>query len=310
VVAPALLLHIEISEPVYTTPILKQMITNYYLGLPMWAHKLWIGEFFAPKTPQSKLLGEYASVFNSVEGNTTFYANPKPETIQRWSEETSAHFRFCFKFPKLITHERKLRNVRREVVEFLELLDPIAHQLGPFLVGLPATFDPCSMDALAGFLEILPEDFSYAVEFRHPAFFREAEEDANRFLEDRGVDRVLFHTNTLLAVQTEDPDLIESQRQKPHVPHRTFATGPRPFVRFVGPPHVEDNLPHLDKWADVVAGWIREGREPYVFLHHAPVDYHAPRLATNFHEMLASRISVGEIPDWPIHRQQDQLTLF
>ena len=32
------------------------MITNYYLGLPMWAHKLWIGEFFAPKTPQSKPL--------------------------------------------------------------------------------------------------------------------------------------------------------------------------------------------------------------------------------------------------------------
>jgi len=286
------------------------MISTYHLGLPMWAHKPWIGEFYAPKTPQNKLLAEYASVFNSVEGNTTFYANPKPETIARWGEEAGEHFRFCFKFPQVITHQRKLRHIDTELGEFLDLLDPIAHLLGPFLIGLPSAFEPRAMDALDAFLKMLPSCFDYAVEFRHPAFFGDVEEDANRFLEDREVDRILFHTDTLLSVQTEDPDLIESQRQKPRVPHRTYATGKHPFVRFVGPPAVTDNHPHIEHWADVVSGWIEEGRHPYFFVHHAPSDYYAPRLAGDFHEMLSARTDVGSLPDWPIHRPQDQLSLF
>ena len=287
------------------------MIENYYLGLPMWAHKLWVGEFFAPKTAQNKLLAEYASVFNSVEGNTTFYANPKPETIQRWKAESGEHFRFCFKFPQVITHQRKLRHIRDELLEFLKLIEPLQGQLGPFLIGLPHTFDPGSMDALSEFLELIPSDYQCAVEFRHPAFFADAEEAANQFLEDRGVDRVLFHTDTLLAVDTNDPDLMESQRQKPRVPHRTYATGPRPFVRFVGPPEVSDNHPHLENWSSIVADWIREGKEPYFFMHHAPSDFYAPKLAADFHEMLSSQVDVGALPDWPIHRQDmDQLSLF
>lgn len=287
------------------------MINRYHLGLPMWAHKLWVGEFFAPKTPQNKLLAEYASVFNSVEGNTTFYANPKPETITRWGEEVGDDFRFCFKFPQVITHQRKLRHVRKELLEFLELIEPIAHLLGPFLIGLPSTFDPRSMDALDEFLKLLPTDYSYAVEFRHPAFFADAEDNTNRFLEDRQVDRVLFHTDTLLNVETDDPDLMESQRSKPRVPHRTYATGRHPFVRFVGPPEVADNHPHLERWADVVAAWIAEGRHPYYFMHHAPSDLYAPRLAADFHEMLSSRTNVGELPDWPIERSSDnQMSLF
>ncbi len=287
------------------------MIDKYYLGLPMWAHRLWLGEFFAPRTPQDRLLAEYASVFNTVEGNTTFYGTPKPDTILKWKESAGPSFRFCFKFPQTVTHQRKLRHVSDEVTKFLELLEPLGDQLGPFLIGLPHTFDPRSMDALADFLAILPNTFAYAVEFRHPAFFKDAESDVNRFLEDRQVDRVLFHTDTLLSVETNHPELIESQRQKPHVPHRTYATGSRPFLRFVGPPEVADNHPHLEDWADVTAEWIREGRTPYIFLHHAPSDLYAPRLATDFHNLLAQRIDVGKIPEWPVDRARaGQLSLF
>lgn len=285
------------------------MIENYKLGLPMWAHKLWVGEFYAPKTKQSKLLTEYASVFNSVEGNTTFYANPKPKIIQRWKEESGDEFRFCFKFPQIVTHQRKLRHINAELIEFLKLLEPIQSQLGPFLIGLPSTFDPQAMDVLDEFLKLLPSDFRYAVEFRHPAFFDSAEDSTNRFLEDRQVDRVLFHTDTLLSVEMDDPELMESQQTKPRVPHRTYATGHHPFVRFVGPPRVVDNHDPLENWSDVVSAWIKEGREPYFFVHHAPCDFHAPRLATNFHQMLSSQVHVGTLPDWPINRQQ-QLSLF
>ena len=195
------------------------MIEQYHLGLPMWAHKLWVGEFYAPKTPQNRLLAEYASVFNTVEGNTTFYANPKPETIHWWKNETNEQFKFCFKFPQVITHQRKLRHIREELLEFLKLLDPIQDRLGPFLIGLPSTFEPRAMDALDDFLKLLSKELPCAVEFRHPAFFKDAEETTNRFLEDRQVDRVLFHTDTLLNAETDDPEVMASQPTKPRVPH-------------------------------------------------------------------------------------------
>ncbi len=287
------------------------MIKGYYLGLPMWTHKPWLGEFYADRTPAGDFLSEYSHVFNSVEGNTTFYAAPKPETVARWAEHTPDGFRFCFKFPRTVTHERKLVDVQDEALSFVELLRPIADRLGPFFIGLPPSFGPPLLDALGTFLGQMPGHYRFAVEFRHSAFFGELEEPANRLLADCGADRIHFHTRALLQLQTNDPEIIESQRNKPPVPYRDYALGRHPFVRFVGPPDPTDNEIHLERWARVVAGWIREGREPYFFAHHPPSDVYAPHLARFFHDRLSALVDVGELPAWPIEtKQARQLDLF
>lgn len=54
-------------------------------------------------------LEDYARYFNCVEGNTTLYALPKPEVVQRWRAMTHDEFRFCFKFPATISHQASLR---------------------------------------------------------------------------------------------------------------------------------------------------------------------------------------------------------
>lgn len=63
-----------------------------YIGLPQWQHTAWnrIG---------LRDLADYSRYFNCVEGNTTFYALPKLEIVQRWRDMTTDDFRFCFKFP-------------------------------------------------------------------------------------------------------------------------------------------------------------------------------------------------------------------
>mgnify|MGYP000045947601 CR=1 FL=1 len=78
----------------------------YCLGLPAWAFPGWKGRYFHDG---STLLHDYASVFNTVEGNTTFYAVPSATTVDRWAEQAPPEFRFAFKAPRAVTHERRLR---------------------------------------------------------------------------------------------------------------------------------------------------------------------------------------------------------
>ena len=112
-------------------------------------------------------------------------------------------------------------------------------------------------------------------------FFAEAESELNAVLKSQGVDRVVFDTRGLHSAQSDDVAGREAQRKKPKVPVRFLATGRFPFVRFVGHPEVEKNLPLLAEWVPVVANWIREGRTPFVFMH-APDDFYAPQLARHF----------------------------
>ena len=59
-------------------------IERYFLGCPIWGNKEWVGELFAPDVVQKDFLRQYASVFNTVEGNTTFYGLPSEKAALRW----------------------------------------------------------------------------------------------------------------------------------------------------------------------------------------------------------------------------------
>ena len=89
-------------------------IDGYYLGCPGWGVKTWVGRLFPGGTRPTEFLERYARVFNTVEGNTTFYALPAAETVARWRDQVPDGFRFCFKFPRTITHDRlSLKKPRR-----------------------------------------------------------------------------------------------------------------------------------------------------------------------------------------------------
>ena len=49
--------------------------------------KSWIGRLFAAGTKHTDFLPRYAEVFNTVEGNTTFYALPAVDTVARWRDQ-------------------------------------------------------------------------------------------------------------------------------------------------------------------------------------------------------------------------------
>lgn len=272
----------------------------YHIGCPVWGHKSWVGSLFRPGSRPGDFLEQYARVFNTVEGNTTFYGLPSPDAVRRWEAAVPDDFRFAFKFPRTITHEKGLRHAEAETREFLDALQPVAARIGVLFLQLPPGFGHSALPALEAYLAALPRDFHYAVEVRNGDFFDGGDGEArlDALLSARGVDRALFDTGTLHSLMDDDPGIRAAQSRKPRHPARLTATGPRPFLRFVGGNAVDTNLPRLRELAGQVAAWIGEGRRPYVFIH-APDEHHAPALCRRFHELVGDAVGGADWPSLP-----------
>lgn len=286
-------------------------IKKYHIGLTQWGFKDWAGKFFTDDARPDQFLHQYASVFNSVEGNTTFYRVPASETVKKWGEQVPDDFKFCFKFPQTVTHFKRLNNVRDEVLSFLELFNPIRTKLGPFHIQLSSQFSYNEFSKLEALIEYLPNHLSFAVEVRHPDFYDKSKKEHHltTLLKSYGINRVIFDTRKLHSIKSNEPSIREAQQKKPKTPVRFDSTGIHPFIRFVGANDILNNEPYLKEWAIIAADWIKDAKHPYIFIH-APDTLHAPKLARFFHNELSKLMNVTPMPEWPIDRKDKQLGLF
>lgn len=285
----------------------------YYLGAPVWACDAWIGSLYTSGNRRS-WLREYSAVFNTVEGNSTFYGLPDVDTFGRWADETADGFRFCLKFPSTITHEKELLGAERETAEFLDRLAILqqADRLGPSLLQLPPYFAADQLPNLAAYLDSLPAELPFAVEVRHADYFDRGrnERALDAALAKRGVDRALFDTRALFSRAASDEAERKSQDRKPKSPHRTTVTGNRPMLRFVGRNDLQQADRWIAEWSAVVADWIQAGLSPYVFTH-APDDALAPNFAERFHAALQQHVpALPDLPAWPGRAAPKQQSLF
>lgn len=257
----------------------------------MWAHRPWVGRYYPAGTKAGTELPLYATWCNAVEGNTTFYAEPSPATVARWAEQTPADFRFAFKLPRTITHDKRLRDVAAEVRSFLNVIEPLGERVGPIQAQLPGSFGPESLDALLAFLRRLPSDRRWAIELRHRAYFERTPAHAavDELCLDGGIGRVVLDTRPLYAVDAVSNAAVDERRTKPRLPVLVDAVGPHPIVRVIGEDSPEGTLAGLRAWTDHVVAWIREGLEPHVFVHQ-PENLDSPALAREFHAEVAVAI--------------------
>src|SRR5919112_2152540 len=82
-------------------------------------------------------LERYASVFNAVEINSSFYRPHRTATYERWAASVPESFRFAVKVPKSITHELRLKDTDGLLDRFLSEVCGLGTKLGPLLVQLP-----------------------------------------------------------------------------------------------------------------------------------------------------------------------------
>jgi uncharacterized protein YecE (DUF72 family) len=270
--------------------------------------KDWVGNFFPPKSKPADFLALYSQRLNAVEGNTTFYSLPNTTTLDRWLTETPADFRFCLKFPKTISHQKRLMDAQAETRYFVECLTRLGDRAGPSFLQLPPTFSAQSLPSLAAYLSTLPDQFRYAVEVRHPDFFTEPGESAlDALLRQYNAARCVFDTRGLRRAEPDtDTATRQAQERKPDVPVRFTRTAGFALIRFVGHPIVEENGDLLDEWADQAVKWLAAGDDVFFFCH-LPEDRDAPRLCRDFHARVNTRYKLPPLPEWRVELQQGTL---
>lgn len=261
-----------------------------YVGCPMWAQRAWVARFLPDDTASGRELHAYSRLLNAVEGNTTFYGGPTPATVARWQEQALPGFRFVFKVPKHITHDRRLRDTATELTVFCQLMEPLGELVGGFTLQLPASFGPDDLGALERTLRQRATAWRWSVEVRHAAFFTGAGRTTlDSMLSRHGVERVLLDTESLFSHPPITDEGREEWEQKPRVPALHEPLTDQPIVRFIGTDDPVVTAAGIAHWQPIVADWLLEGRTPTVFLH-TPDNTGTPALALAFHETLTKLV--------------------
>jgi uncharacterized protein YecE (DUF72 family) len=163
------------------------------IGCSGWVYDHWRDRVYPDGLPQRRWLEHYATLFDTVEVNATFYRLPRRDTVAAWVEGTPAGFVFAVKASRYLTHVKRLRDLGRGLERFYACIEPLVSspKLGPVLWQLPENFHRDD-ERLAGALGRLPPG-RHAFEFRHESWFRD---DVYTLLREHGAALVVGDTPT------------------------------------------------------------------------------------------------------------------
>jgi len=216
-----------------------ERVWRSYIGCSGWNYAHWREVLYPRGLPAARWLEHYATHFDTVEVNATFYRLPTEKTVTAWAEATPPQFVFAIKASRYLTHVKRLRELADGAARLLEPIAPLAEagKLGPILWQLPETFHRDD-ERLAGALEGLPPG-RHAFEFR----------DASWFVPD--VEQLLREHGAALVIGDH--------------PGRPFQTRARTadwtYVRFHHGRGRDGNYTptQLRAWSELVRRWRAEG---------------------------------------------------
>ena len=95
--------------------------------------------------------------------------------VKNWYNRTPENFRFAAKFPKVITHDKRLSDFDEDQLSyFFDSISQLKEKLLALLIQLPPSIDIVEgLDALRNILPYLDKGFRYAVEVRHRSWFQD-----------------------------------------------------------------------------------------------------------------------------------------
>ena len=143
-----------------------------YIGCSGWSYSSWQGPFYPSNMENRSWLPYYSQVFSYVEIDSTFYNIPSELMVKNWNRRTPDNFRFTAKFPKIITHEKKFKNVEKELQLFYERMEPLKDKILALLIQLPPSYQlKEGLEDFGSYNFFFEGDFRYAVEVRHSSWF-------------------------------------------------------------------------------------------------------------------------------------------
>jgi uncharacterized protein YecE (DUF72 family) len=218
------------------------MTDRVYVGVSGFSYPRWRGKFYPKEAKSEELLAHYARRLGTVEINSSFYAAPKPPTVEAWAAKTGEDFRFAFKAPQLITHILKLGGSAPEAATSLSsTLDLLGPRRGPVLFQLPPYMKQ-DLKLLDAFLSDTSGIEQRVFEFRHKSWL------------DAATYRVLDGHKTGFCI-------AETEEMRP-----TFqVTGGLAYFRLRLDTY---DAKAIDRWAGKIGETAKGLRESYVFLRH------------------------------------------
>ena len=165
--------------------------------------------------------------------------------VNNWANKTPKNFKFTAKFPKVITHDKRLKNVDKELDQFFEAFRPLSNKTLALLIQLPPSIQIHEgLQALRELIPILDKRFRYAVEIRHSSWFQDL---AYSF----------FTNNDVCMVWSQLADM-----KTPPIVTTDFL-----YVRFIGDRSIEDfgkiqidRVVDMQQWSDSMKSVQRDER--------------------------------------------------
>lgn len=242
-----------------------------YVGCAKW-NKQDLKNFYPRGTRDE--LQYYATQFNSIELNATFYRIFPADQYDAWYDKVPDDFRF---FPKIVQNVSHLRRLNDQAFEVLDsYLDATAHlqeKLGTVFLQMHNNFGPKNWDRVVRFVEKWPKGFRLAIEFRHADWFQD--------------EKVAQELNDLLAAHQIAHILVDTAGRRDMLHMRL--TNDEAFVRYVGA-NIDKDYDRLDDWVERLADWKMGGLRKIHFFIHQNLELASPLLAAHFISKLNKKI--------------------
>jgi uncharacterized protein YecE (DUF72 family) len=248
----------------------KPSSSAYYVGCAKWGRPEWKGLIYPPKTKAADFLDEYLKQFNSVELNASFYRVPDETAVSSWKLKAEkvgpSDFRFVPKFPKDISHFKKLKNAEESTEKFLTRVQALGKYLGPCFLQLSDQFGPKDFDVLERYLDSLPSDVQVFVELRNKDWFNDAE-TRSKVVEMFRAHRV----GTVITDTSGRRDLLHMELSIPEA-----------FIRFEGngKEQFEADAKRIADWVARIKTWVDRGLTKVYFFAHQIDETDTPALAS------------------------------
>lgn len=262
--------------------------TNIFVGCAKWNKKDLKG--FYPRGTKDELV-YYATQFNSIELNATFYRIFPASVVENWYQKAGTDFKFFPKMPQIISQFRRLKNCDAEQSAYLDSIAHLKEKLGMIFLQMNPNFAPKSFEVLQAFIENWPKGFPLALELRHTDWF------------NNGVEKELY----ALLEKHKIANIIVDTAGRRDLLHMKLTTKDA-FIRYNGANH-ESDYTRLDDWVDRLESWIKQGLKNVYFFVHQNHEQASPLLSKYFIEQLNKRLSVNlKVPQLP--NNGNDLTLF
>jgi uncharacterized protein YecE (DUF72 family) len=134
----------------------------------------------------------YASFFNSIEINSSFYKLPQAFTVVKWCKMVPEDFQFTFKLSKSISHSKNLDFNADELTLFMETINNVDEKKGCILLQFPPSLKLENLKQLKELFKMInainAQAWKIAVEFRNKVWYNE---QTFRLLKDYNISLVL-----------------------------------------------------------------------------------------------------------------------